>query len=83
MTIEVSADDQSGVQSVDLLCDGQRLGQATITPYVWTQWPGNGYHTYQALAVDASAQANTRSSFKRTILVGPQEGSTAAPVSAK
>jgi len=79
VTVEVSANDQSGVQSVELMCDGQPLGRTTITPYVWTHRPAYGYHTYQALAVDASAQTNTRSSFKRTILVAPPEGSAAAP----
>lgn len=79
VTIEVIANDQSGVQSVELLCDGERLGQTTMAPYLWTHRPTPGYHTYQAVAVDSSSQANTRSSFKRTALVAAEEGSRPAP----
>ncbi|HSW47428.1 MAG TPA: Ig-like domain-containing protein [Phycisphaerae bacterium] len=83
VTVEAVARDRSGLQVVDLYCDGQPLGPRTSDPYIWAHKPRPGWHTYQAVALDASPQANTRASFKRTILVAPQEGSLAAPAQSK
>jgi len=84
VTIEVAANDHSGLQSVDLYCDGQPIGQRVTTPYTWTHFPAEGYHTYQVMAIDASPQANTRASFKRTILVSkPEGGASSAPAAGR
>jgi hypothetical protein len=67
--IEVAAQDQSGLSSVELFCDGKSLGPITAPPYLWVSRPGTGAHTYQATAIDASPQKNRRTSFKRTLVV--------------
>lgn len=67
--IEVAANDRSGVQSVVLYCDDKEVGKKTDPPYIWTNRPGAGYHTYYAVATDGSATKNSRTSFKRTIQI--------------
>ena len=67
--IAVTANDRSGIQSVELYCDGQLAGRKDHPPYLWTHRPGVGYHTYYAVAADASENNNTRESFKQTVRV--------------
>jgi len=69
VTVAVAAEDRSGVEAVALYCDGKLVGKQTEAPYVWIHRPGNGAHTYHAVATDASEAKNTRTSFKRTIVV--------------
>ncbi len=69
--IEIAAHDQSGIKSVELFCDGNVVEKITDAPYSFLHRPGKGMHTYQAAAVDFSANENRRVSFKRTIKVGP------------
>jgi len=69
VTVEVTAQDRSGIASVELYCDGKSLGKQAAGPYVWIHRPGNGAHTFHAVATDASGSKNTRTSFKRTIMV--------------
>ena len=68
--VEVKAADQSGIAGIDLFCSGQSLGARASPPYVWIHRPGKGSHTYHAVATDAAARANRRSSFRRTVDVG-------------
>ncbi|KPK46618.1 MAG: hypothetical protein AMK72_09530 [Planctomycetes bacterium SM23_25] len=68
--VEVRAADRSGIAGIDLLCDGRPLGARVLPPYVWVHRPGKGSHTYCAVATDAAARPNRRSSFKRTVDVG-------------
>jgi hypothetical protein len=69
VTIEVAAQDQSDVEKVELYCDDKLVGQLSEPPHVWLHRPGNGAHTYYAVATDASEAKNKRTSFKRTIVV--------------
>jgi len=68
--VEVKAADQSGIAGIDLFCGGRSLGARQSPPYVWIHRPGKGSHTYRAVATDAAARPNKRSSFKRTVDVG-------------
>lgn len=70
VSVEVRADDQSGVRSVELYCDGIRVGQKSRRPYAWECRPGRGWHTFHAVATDASTRGNRRTSFLRTVEVG-------------
>ncbi|HOL94127.1 MAG TPA: Ig-like domain-containing protein [bacterium] len=65
--IDVYAADASGIQSVGLYCDGEKIGEKTAPPYTWTHRPKPGWHTYHAEAIDASPVRNPRASFKQTI----------------
>lgn len=67
--IEVAAVDASGIEGVELFCDGRPIGHRPGGSYVFVHRPGNGAHTYHAVATDASPQKNKRTSFKRTIVV--------------
>ena len=68
--VEVRAADQSGLAGIDLFCGGRSLGARQSPPYVWIHRPGKGSHTYRAVATDAAARPNKRSSFRRTVDVG-------------
>ena len=68
--VEVTAADRSGIAGVELFCDDRSLGARSSPPYAWTHRPGKGSHTYHAVATDAAARPNGRSSFKRTVDVG-------------
>ncbi len=68
--VEVTAADGSGIAGVELFCDDRSLGARSSPPYAWTHRPGKGSHTYHAVATDAAARPNRRSSFKRTVDVG-------------
>jgi len=70
VAVAVRAHDQSGVRSVELHCDGRRVGQKSKGPYVWECRPGAGWHTFHAVATDASTHGNQRTSFMRTVEVG-------------
>ncbi len=70
VTIEVAARDQSGIENVELYCDGKLVGRQSVAPYLWLHRPGKGAHTYHAVATDAAPERNRRASFKRTIEVG-------------
>ncbi|MBN1489165.1 MAG: hypothetical protein JXA69_04540, partial [Phycisphaerae bacterium] len=67
--VEVTAADQSGIDAVELFCDGQSLGRSALAPYRWTHRATDGAHTYHAVAVDASGHANERASFRQTVTV--------------
>ena len=67
VTAEVTARDRSGIRDVTLYCDGKPVGRKSVSPYVWVSRPGEGAHTFHAVAVDASPGANSRKSFKRTL----------------
>jgi len=67
--IEVTAKDRSGIRSVELYCDGKAVGTCSTPPYEWLHRPGNGAHTFYAVATDASEPPNKRTSFKRTVVV--------------
>jgi hypothetical protein len=69
VTVEVGAQDQSDIEKVELYCDAKLVGQLSDPPYVWLHRPGNGAHTYYAVATDASDAKNKRTSFKRTVVV--------------
>ncbi len=71
--IEVAARDRSGIASVELYCDGKPLARRAAGDYIWVHRPGNGAHTYHAVATDASPQKNKRASFKRTLVVKRDE----------
>ena len=68
-TIEVNADDQSGIDYVELYCDGELVDRKFSNSFVWTHRPGEGPHTYYAIAADLSPQRNIRKSFARTVIV--------------
>jgi len=67
VTVEVTARDRSGIRDVALYCDGKPIGQRSVSPYIWVCHPGQGAHTFYAVAVDGSPGANSRASFKRTV----------------
>ena len=56
----VYASDASGIQSVGLYCDGEKIGEKTAPPFTWTHRPQPGWHTYSANATDASPGQNPR-----------------------
>jgi len=60
VTVAVSAGDQSGIGQVALHYDGKPWGERRRPPYEWTLWPVQGYHTFHAVATDASPNHNTR-----------------------
>ena len=68
--LDIKAGDQSGIAQVTLYCDGKEISSQSEEPYVWLHRPGKGFHTYKAVAIDASPNKNERTSFKRTIEVG-------------
>ena len=60
--IEATTADCSGIESVELYCDGKPAGRKTSPPYVWTLRPADGPHTFHAVATDASPAKNRRAS---------------------
>ncbi|RJP31621.1 MAG: hypothetical protein C4527_07430 [Candidatus Omnitrophota bacterium] len=70
VTIEVNANDQSGIQSIELFCNEKLVERKSEYPYMFIHRPGKGAHTYHAVAVDASPHENRRVSLKRTVFVG-------------
>jgi hypothetical protein len=71
-TVPVIAADQSGIAQVRLLLDGKEIDSRDAGPFVWSGWPGTGYHTFQAVARDASPANNERTSDALTVKVQPQ-----------
>jgi len=67
--VVVAAEDRSGIESVELYCDGKPIRRQSAGSRVWVHRPGNGPHTFCAVATDASPQKNKRTSFKRTVTV--------------
>ncbi|MEN6625033.1 MAG: Ig-like domain-containing protein [Candidatus Sumerlaeia bacterium] len=67
MTICVEAADRSGIASVEFLCDGQSIATLKSEPWEFAHKPGDGLHTYEAIATDTTG--NQRNSTKRTIEV--------------
>ena len=67
--ILVDARDQSGIESVEAYCDDLLVGKRSIGPFVFTHRPKQGWHSFYAVATDASKAKNRRTSFKRTIEV--------------
>jgi hypothetical protein len=65
----VNAGDQSGIQSVEVFMDGKPVASIASEPWLWTGWPGNGYHTFYVSAKDSSPLGNKRTSDARTIKV--------------
>lgn len=67
MKVTVEANDRGGIASVELLCDGKPVATLRAAPWEFAHFPGDGMHTWQAVATDAAS--NKRESFKRTIEV--------------
>ena len=66
-TVKVVAGDQSGINNVRLYLDGQLVSEKARASYEWTLRPGAGFHTFHAVATDASPNRNPRTSFQRTV----------------
>ena len=71
LAVNVAAEDQSGIERVELFGDGRLLSAKSEAPFLWTHRPGKGAHTYFAVAYDASSLHNPRASFRRTVFVNP------------
>lgn len=71
-TVPVIARDQSGIADVRIFMDGKEVDARDSGPFVWAGWPGRGYHTFYAVARDASPLRNARKSDALTIMVQPQ-----------
>jgi len=69
VNLVVDAADQSGVESVELTCDGIPVGRKSNRPYRFMHFPDKGWHTYEATARDRAAPCNERRSVKRTVEV--------------
>ncbi len=67
--VTVAAADRSNIASVELLCDGASVATLDAEPWIFTHRPGDGLHTWQAVATDASPAANRRESVRRTLEV--------------
>ncbi len=67
--VNVIAEDASGIDGVELFCDGVSLGMKNQPPFVWLYHPGKGYHTFKTVVSDNSPAKNQRTSFKRTVWV--------------
>ena len=67
MRVDVSAEDQSGIETVNLYCDGQLIAQRSVRPFSFTHFPTAGWHTFYATATDKSEPQNQRVSVKRTM----------------
>lgn len=67
--VTVEAGDRSKLRSVQLECDGELVGEKSSPPYVWNHAPGAGWHSYRAIATDASPRGNTSVSFKKTVFL--------------
>lgn len=72
--IRVTAADCSGIESVELYCDGKPLSRKTGAPYVWACRPADGPHTFHAVATDASPARNRRVSYRQTADVSVAKG---------
>ena len=66
-SVEVMANDTSGISSVELFAGEKSLGVKTRPPYRWNHRPAKGYRTYYAVATDRFDNTNT--SFKHTVNV--------------
>lgn len=69
VTLWVEAKDQSGIRRVEFFLDGAQVAHLTSEPWIWTGWPGKGYHTFYVRAWDNSPLSNERTSTARTIEV--------------
>ncbi len=69
LDVRVSASDQSGLESVVLMCDGKQLARPSGGELRWSHRVKEGAHTFAAIATDASPAKNQRTSFKRTVVV--------------
>ncbi|MCE5229187.1 Ig-like domain-containing protein [bacterium] len=67
VTLTVTANDRSGIASVELVCDGKPVQKLAALPWEFTYFPGEGLHTWQAVATDKAG--NKRESVKRTFEV--------------
>lgn len=70
--VEIVAEDQSGIQEVEVYVDGNLKAKMSSPPWIWTGWPGQGYHTFSLRARDASPLGNMAISSSRTIYI-PQQ----------
>jgi hypothetical protein len=68
-TVPVIARDQSGISQVKIFMDGKEADSRKSGPWVWAGWPGKGYHTFTAVARDASPRHNERQSDAVTIRI--------------
>jgi hypothetical protein len=68
-TVPVIARDQSGISQVTIFMDGKEVDSRETGPWVWAGWPGKGYHTFTAVARDASPRHNERKSDALTIRI--------------
>jgi len=66
-TVPVIAKDQSGISLVKIYMDGKEVDARDAAPFVWTGFPGQGYHTFRAIAQDDSPARNERTSDALTI----------------
>jgi Ser/Thr protein kinase RdoA (MazF antagonist) len=60
LLVSADAQDQSDIASVTLYKDGEPVGQKSHSPYEWTIEKAGDYHSFTALAVDASPAKNQR-----------------------
>ena len=60
LLVSADAQDQSDIASVTLYKDGEPVGQKSHSPYEWTIKMAGDYHSFMALAVDASPAKNQR-----------------------
>jgi len=63
LLISVIANDQSNIANVTLYQDDVPLGKQDKPPYKWHIRPTENFHTFKALAVDASPRLNRRISY--------------------
>lgn len=69
VSVQVEANDQSGIRSVRLYRDGRLIGERAQEPWTWSLRPGKGWHTFFATAADDSPRGNERKSDSRTIRI--------------
>ena len=65
--VQVRADDHMGIANVRLECNGKLVGELNEAPFYWKCKLKSGWHTFQALATDASPSNNIGVSFTRTV----------------
>lgn len=77
LDVTVTAEDQSGIESVTLEMDGKPLGTKSRAPFKWTVPILGSVHTFRALVRDGTVQGNQGVSFNRTWAAHPYPLKTA------
>jgi len=72
VTMEMEAEDQSGIQEVEVYIDGNLQARICSPPWTWSGRPGQGYHTFSLRARDASPLGNVAVSSSRTVEIPRQ-----------